>query len=105
MKRLNIDYRWQNDAACKGMSMENYDLFYVSTGKSAAKETNNICLTCLVKEECLNYALQYEEYGFWANTTAVRRNQLRKELNIELVNIDQEFILNSYEEELASVEE
>jgi len=100
MKRLNIDYSWQDNALCKGMSAESYSAFYVSTGKSAAKETGGICLSCPVQDKCFNYALQYEEYGFWANTTAAERVSIRKNLGIELINIDHEFAIMSQEESI-----
>jgi hypothetical protein len=98
MKRLNIDYSWQDNAACKGMSSENYDSFYVSTGKSAAKETGGICNECPVQEQCLNYALQYELLGFWGNTSAAQRQRMRQQLGIELIDIDHDSIVDSYNE-------
>jgi hypothetical protein len=104
MQSNSIDYNWQDDAACKGMSMDSYDSFYVSTGKSAKKETEDVCSTCPVKDSCLNHALKYESYGYWAGTTSVDRKRMREELGIELVEIDFESML-FYEEEKAKHDE
>ena len=86
------------------MSSENYDLFYVSTGKSANKETNNICIDCPVFNECLNHALKYEEYGYWASTTPLQRKAIRKKEGIELIDISSESFAK-YKEDLQKQKE
>jgi WhiB family redox-sensing transcriptional regulator len=99
MESIKIDYNWQQDAACKGISLESYDLFYVSTGKSSKKETNNICGNCPVVKDCLSHALKYEEYGYWGGTTSGDRKRMRKELGIKLIEIDYSSLIDNVEEQ------
>jgi WhiB family redox-sensing transcriptional regulator len=99
-----IDFNWQDNAACKNMSSEKYDAFYPSKGRSSEKDTNGICNGCPVREECLEHALKYEEYGYWAGTTSRQRVNIRKELGIELVDIDYENFMK-YAGERARIEE
>ena len=78
---LEADVRWQDKAACKGMDPT---LFfgpeYAETVKEkrdredAAKE---VCNTCPVREECLEYALDAREaYGIWGGMTELERKAL-----------------------------
>jgi len=86
------------------MSIENYDDFYPDRGRSAEKQLNGICSSCPVKDDCLNHALSYEKYGYWGGTNAKQRDKMRKQLGIELLDIDYEFIMK-YAEEKARIEE
>ena len=62
------------------------ELFFVQDGKGAYSEIKAlqvICGACVVKTECLNYALKYRVAGYWGNTTEIQRNKLRNKLKIK----------------------
>ena len=69
---------WKDFAACKGMSKESYDTFYAPVGRNynLAKE---ICETCDVRDECLEYVLWYEgmvqrRFGCYGGLSPEERN-------------------------------
>lgn len=70
-----------DDAACHGLA----DLFLKD--RPAARELKlmrEICASCWERPVCLAYALQREEYGFWAGRTAAQLRELRDEHGIKL---------------------
>jgi WhiB family transcriptional regulator, redox-sensing transcriptional regulator len=75
---------WKLQAKCRDMDP---GIFY-PTLTNALLWTNNeaeqACANCKVREECLDYALQFEDYGFWAGTTELERRKLRKARGIVL---------------------
>lgn len=61
---------------CKGA---NPDIFYPERGASS-NEAKKICMSCSVKEECLEFALETcEEIGIWGGTSEYQRRKIRKE--------------------------
>ena len=61
------------------------EIFFVQDGSGTYEEPKllaRICNACVVKEECLNYALKHEVLGYWGNTSETQRRKLRKKLNI-----------------------
>lgn len=66
---------WRAYANCKGLGP---DLFYPETDiTDAAKE---ICRACVVREECLEYALaNREKFGVWGGMTKNERQALLRE--------------------------
>lgn len=71
---------FKNRAACEGTDTNMW-----FTDSSAYKEQQlllKICKGCSARNECLNYALKYNVLGFWAGTSELIRNNLRKKLNI-----------------------
>jgi len=62
---------WQKDGACIN---SNVDFF--------AKKVNNIavviCSECPVSEECKEYAIVNEYFGYWGNTTMEDRIEIRR---------------------------
>lgn len=62
------------------------ELFFVPDGQGTYPEIRalkTICGNCLVKEECLDYALKYNVSGYWGNTTESQRHKLRKAFKIK----------------------
>ena len=78
---LDTDARWQDLAVCKGMDPTTFfGPEHAETVKEkrdredAAKE---VCNTCPVKQECLEYALEAREaYGIWGGLTELERKAL-----------------------------
>ena len=80
---------WQFEgASCNGIEV---DYFFpekrtISTENRIAKQ---ICQTCVVKKECLEYALHYSVQGIWGGTHGKERERLRKQLNIIPIPINE----------------
>lgn len=57
-----------------------------SSGTYANVNTlKRICGECVVRTECLDYALKYDVLGYWGNTTEHQRRRLRTKLNIKSI--------------------
>lgn len=80
-------------------------MFYPAHGQKYAKEAIEACGNCPVKSKCLNHALTYEEYGYWAGTTPNERKAMRKEMGIEVININALFLNSQYVEESNRIKE
>jgi WhiB family redox-sensing transcriptional regulator len=72
---------WRVYAACRGMDS---NLFYPQSGQMPRDEAIDACGKCEVSDECLAYAIKYEDRGFWAGTTGSERASLREALQITL---------------------
>ncbi|MBY5163837.1 WhiB family transcriptional regulator [Salsipaludibacter albus] len=71
---------WRNQAACRN---EDPDLFFPigSTGPAVeqADEAKQVCMTCSVREECLEYALaSNQDAGIWGGLTEDERRTLKR---------------------------
>ena len=49
------------------------------------QECVDACRECGIRMECLEWALQHEEHGYWAGTRRNARKKLRKDLGIRLI--------------------
>lgn len=78
---LDTDARWQDRAACKGMDPT---IFFGPEHAENVKEKRDredaakeVCMTCPVKHDCLEYALEAREaYGIWGGLTELERKAL-----------------------------
>ena len=87
-REANLDYwGWQAEAACKGVDVS---VFYHPEGERGAAKANRdnaakeVCLRCIVRTACLEYALEAREaYGVWGGTTEEERDEMlvRQSLN------------------------
>jgi WhiB family transcriptional regulator, redox-sensing transcriptional regulator len=67
---------WQTNARCTEVDPE---IFFPERGGSS-KAARQVCGNCLVKEQCLEYALNNkEQFGIWGGTSERERRRLRKE--------------------------
>jgi WhiB family redox-sensing transcriptional regulator len=81
-----VDTTWREEAAC--LSYPSVLFFGVDDSESVADrkvrelEAKRICSRCVVRTECLQYALSMREpYGIWGGLTELeRRARLRREL-------------------------
>lgn len=48
------------------------------------KKAMAICSVCPRIQDCLEYALVWEQYGIWGGTTELQRERIRKERGIKL---------------------
>lgn len=67
---------WQNRANCMGVDP---DLFFPERGAST-REAKAVCHGCVVRDECLDYALANgEKFGIWGGLSERERRRLRRE--------------------------
>lgn len=70
-----IDMAWQDFANCRGADP---DLFFPERGAST-KEAKSVCRACVVREDCLEYALENsEKFGIWGGLSERERRRLRR---------------------------
>lgn len=74
---------WKQLAACTGMDT---NLFYVSRGEILQPEVIAACKECLVKKECLEWAVKYEMRGYWAGTSGKEREKIRSRTGVHFVS-------------------
>lgn len=89
-RQITTPYPDFTNAACKGKPIEHFYETKVpqSHGErmkftERQRMTIELCSSCPVQEECLDYALKAEPYGIWGGTTESEREYLRVRLGIE----------------------
>lgn len=71
---------WRDRAACLDMDT---NLFFPEAGRNAYRQVERakrICSTCPVRQECLDYALEFPDRsmpGIWGGTTEGERRRMR----------------------------
>ena len=66
---------WQDFANCLGVDP---DLFFPERGAST-KEAKEVCRGCVVREDCLEYALSNsEKFGIWGGMSERERRRIRR---------------------------
>ena len=66
---------WQRQANCMGVDP---DLFFPERGAST-REAKEVCRGCVVREECLEYALTNgEKFGIWGGLSERERRRIRR---------------------------
>ena len=76
---------------CAGEDIEIF--FYAESDKNRQSDymikmetkARNICGGCPLIEACADYAIKYEEYGFWGGLPAAARELMRKKRGIKIV--------------------
>jgi WhiB family redox-sensing transcriptional regulator len=67
---------WQDDANCLGVDP---DLFFPERGAST-REAKEVCRGCVVREQCLEFALQNgEKFGIWGGLSERERRRIRRQ--------------------------
>ncbi len=71
---------WQRKANCMGVDP---DLFFPERG-SSTREAKEVCRGCVVREECLEYAVSYgEKFGIWGGLSERERRKIRRRRTLE----------------------
>ena len=66
--------------ACAGINTE---MFYPELHSIEYEPIlKEICLSCPVYDDCLEWAIRKEAYGYWAGTNAKDRKRIRKSMGI-----------------------
>lgn len=70
------DNGWQDSANCLGVDP---DLFFPERGAST-REAKEVCRGCVVRGECLEFALQNgEKFGIWGGLSERERRRIRRQ--------------------------
>jgi WhiB family redox-sensing transcriptional regulator len=71
-----LEENWQDDANCLGVDP---DLFFPERGAST-REAKEVCRGCVVREQCLEFALQNgEKFGIWGGLSERERRRIRRQ--------------------------
>ena len=58
-----------------------------------------VCSSCPIRQQCLNWAIENEQYGFWAGTTPAMRSRMRSkkvvDITVKVKQTEKELILAS----------
>ena len=74
------DRGWQSRSNCMGVDP---DLFVPERGAST-REAKEVCRGCVVREDCLEYALDNgEKFGIWGGMSERERRRLRRARALE----------------------
>ena len=69
------DMSWQREANCLGVHP---DLFFPERGAST-REAKEVCRGCVVREACLEFALNTgEKFGIWGGMSERERRRIRR---------------------------
>ena len=70
------DKSWQDLANCLGVDP---DLFFPERGAST-REAKEVCRGCVVRDDCLEYALANgEKFGIWGGMSERERRRIRRQ--------------------------
>ena len=73
---LGVVGEWQDEANCLGVDP---DLFFPERGAST-REAKEICRGCVVRPDCLEFALvNGEKFGIWGGLSERERRRLRRQ--------------------------
>jgi WhiB family transcriptional regulator, redox-sensing transcriptional regulator len=80
--RVKGDGAWQDYGNCIGIDPE---LFFPERGVSTA-EAKEVCRGCMVRVECLEFALDSgEKFGIWGGMSERERRRLRRQRALRTV--------------------
>jgi WhiB family redox-sensing transcriptional regulator len=73
------DRTWQDYANCLGVDP---DLFFPERGAST-REAKEVCRGCIVRAQCLEYALvNSEKFGIWGGMSERERRRIRRQRSL-----------------------
>ncbi len=79
-KQLMLDTTWQSSSNCLGVDP---DLFFPERGAST-REAKEVCRGCVVRIDCLEYALANgEKFGIWGGMSERERRRIRRQRSLE----------------------
>ena len=76
LAKPDLDTTWQEFSNCLGVDP---DLFFPERGAST-REAKEVCRGCVVREDCLEFALQNgEKFGIWGGMSERERRRIRRQ--------------------------
>jgi WhiB family redox-sensing transcriptional regulator len=74
----NAAQGWVEHAHCR-ITRINPDYFFPERGGSAQKQAEKLCAPCTVKDECLRFALDNNEWmGIWGGKSGRQRRKIKQ---------------------------
>ncbi|MHB8262790.1 MAG: WhiB family transcriptional regulator [Acidimicrobiales bacterium] len=71
----DVELSWKLKANCAGVDP---DLFFPERGAST-REAKSVCRGCIVREDCLEYAICHgEKFGIWGGLSERERRRIRR---------------------------
>lgn len=64
---------WMTLADCQGVAT---DIFFPELDELPSDDARKLCARCPVKEECLQWAINHDEDGYWGGTTKTQREAI-----------------------------
>jgi hypothetical protein len=65
---------WCNHGLCIG---EDPELFFPNRGNPGI-EARQVCAVCRVRDDCLDYAVEADEFGIWGGLDQMERRNLKR---------------------------
>lgn len=88
MSDTDADDAWRERAACRGYPLRWWfpvsrrgrrpDRHLVIVSELERAQALELCATCPVRDDCLDYAIRYDEVGIWGGTTDRERRRIRR---------------------------
>jgi WhiB family redox-sensing transcriptional regulator len=74
---------WHGRGACRGRG----NLFFDDKKKSNVAKAKALCAICVVKEVCLTYAMENDDFGVWGGLTLNERRVARRKAKKERMRL------------------
>lgn len=74
---------WHKRGACRGRG----NLFFDEKKKSNVAKAKALCAICVVKEACLTYAMENDDFGVWGGLTLNERRVARRKAKKERMRL------------------
>ena len=72
-----MELLWRRHAACRGLDPE---IFYSATEDEGVDRAKEVCNTCVVQQQCLEFALaNRESEGIWGGATEKERRRILRQ--------------------------
>jgi len=86
MSEDKIDFDWMESAACKGRPRDWWfpEFPMQKEQVDSMRKAIEICNYCVVKTECLDHSLAWEQFGIWGGMTERRRMAERRLRGVRL---------------------
>lgn len=84
MSRLIDELAWQESGLCRAPSatihIDAYfpDLFDEDAACVVPSEIQQQCAMCPLKQQCIKWAIDHDEFGFWGGTSRYQRRLMQK---------------------------
>ena len=79
---------WRHDASCKNEDKRHFYAHEEGERIAIPERIIQMCESCSVKLECLNHALDFENYGYWGGTTAKERREMRLAAGVRIQRLE-----------------
>jgi len=78
---------WTGDEPCRSMDPEWYFPAEKVAYSSEQRQVCEICATCQMRPQCLEWGLHHERYGIWGGLNQYGLDRIRRERRIRVENI------------------